>query len=285
MKAGHFLACQCELGEGPLWFEGLLYWFDILACTLHACDEKGENRRRWVFSEPFSAAAAAGTGTLLLASASGLWRFDTATGSLAHVIGLEAGNPATRSNDGRADRHGGFWIGTMGRACEPQAGAIYRFYGGTLTQLRSGVTISNSLCFSPDGDFAYFADSAEAQILRWALDGDGCPAGEPSLFAELSDGGKPDGAVVDRNGALWSAQWGAGRVVRYLPDGSVDRVIELPVSQPSCPAFGGSGLNSLFVTSAREGMTASQLAAEPYAGDLFRIRLEEPGMEEGLVKL
>ena len=108
MNAERFLACQCGLGEGPLWFEGLLYWFDILACTLHACDEKGENRRKWVFGEPFSAAASAGTGTLLLASGSALWRFDTASGSLTRIIGLEADNPATRSNDGRADRHGGF---------------------------------------------------------------------------------------------------------------------------------------------------------------------------------
>ncbi len=284
MKAEHFLSCHCELGEGPLWFEGQLYWFDILACTLHACDEKGTNRRRWTFSEPFSAAAAAGPGTMLLASASGLWRFDTATGSLALIIGLEADNPATRSNDGRADRHGGFWIGTMGRTAEPGAGAIYRFYEGTLTRLRSGITVPNSLCFSPDGKFAYFADSAEARILRWPLNGDGWPVGEPSLFAELSYGA-PDGAVVDRNGAVWSAQWRAGRVVRYLPDGSVDRVIELPVSQPTCPAFGGSRFNYLFVTSAREGMTASELGAEPYAGDLFLIRLEQPGLEEGVVKL
>jgi sugar lactone lactonase YvrE len=284
MKAEYFLSSQCELGEGPLWFEGLLYWFDIHGCTLHACDENGQNWRKWVFNEPFSAAAAAGPGTLLVASASGLWRFDTATGSLAHVVSLEADNPVTRSNDGRADRHGGFWIGTMGRACEPQAGAFYRFYGGTLTQLRSGITIPNSLCFSPDGKFAYFADSAEKRIMRWPLDGNGWPAGEPGLFAELSDGA-PDGAIIDKDGALWSAQWGASRVVRYLPDGSVDRVIELPVSQPSCPAFGGSGLNSLFVTSAREAMTASQLAAEPYAGDLFRIRLEKPGLEDGVVKL
>jgi sugar lactone lactonase YvrE len=285
MNAERFLACQCEHGEGPLWFEGLLYWFDLATCTMHACDEKAGSRRRWVFNEPFSAAAAAGAGTLLLASASGLWRFDTASGSLTRMIGLEADNTATRSNDGRADRHGGFWIGTMGHSCEPGAGALYRFYGGALTKLRGDVTIPNSLCFSPDGKFAYFADSAESRILRWALDGDGWPAGEPDLFAELADGAEPDGAVVDRKGALWSAQWGAARVVRYLQDGRIDRVIELPVSQPSCPAFGGDGLNSLFVTSAQKGMTVSQLAAEPYAGDLFRVRLEEPGMKEGTVEL
>ena len=170
-------------------------------------------------------------------------------------------------------------------SCEPGAGAIYRFHAGTLTKLRSGVTIPNSMCFSPDGKFAYFADTAEPRILRWPLDGDGWPIGEPRLFVELSPGSQPDGAVIDRNGALWSAQWGAGRVVKYLPDGSMDRVITLPVSRTSCPAFGGSGLNSLFVTSAREGMTASELVAEPQAGDLFRIRLEEPGMEEGAVNL
>ncbi len=286
MKAEHFLSCQCQLGEGPLWFEGLLYWFDILGCTLHACDANADKRQSWTFSEPFSAAASAGPGTLILASASGLWRFDCAKGSLRLLAELEADNPLTRSNDGRADRHGGFWIGTMGRAAEPHAGAIYRFFDGKISRLRSGVTIPNSICFSPDGRIAYFADSAEKKIMRWPLDGDGWPIGEPILFADLAaTGGEPDGSVVDRKGAVWNAQWGSGRVVRYLPDGSFDRVINFPVSQTSCPAFGGFRLDSLFVTSARQGMSAKQLDGEPQAGDLFRVQLDERGMEEGVVLL
>lgn len=286
MLAEHLLNCQCALGEGPLWFEGRLYWFDIAAHQLHACDEQGGNHSCRTFGEPFSAAAAAGPGVLLLASASGLWRFDAGTGALTHLMGLEADNPATRSNDGRADRRGGFWIGTMGRALEPAAGALYRFHGGKLVKLLDAVTIPNSLCFSPDGRLAYFADSVTAKIMRWPLDDAGWPVGAPSQFADVSDGGGiPDGSIVDRDGCLWNAQWGASRLVRYRPDGVVDRVVSLPVSQPTCVAFGGADLQSLFVTSAREGLEGERIEAEPQAGDLFRIQLAGAGMAEGEVAL
>jgi sugar lactone lactonase YvrE len=286
VTAEHFLTCQCVLGEGPLWFEGRLYWFDIFTGRLHCCDETGAAYRSWTFEEPFSAAAAAGEGTLLLASASGLWRFDTGSGCLCFLAMVESDQPGTRSNDGRADRHGGFWIGTMGRQAQAGAGALYRYYRGEVVKLLGGLTIPNSLCFSADGRTAYFTDSPTARILSWALDGEGWPIGRPRLFVDLTEtGGSPDGSIVDRENGLWNAQWGASRLVRYRQDGSIDRAIQLPVSQPSCPAFGGMGLDTLFVTTAREGMDSERLGAEPQAGDLFRIQLNRPGMPDGSVVL
>jgi sugar lactone lactonase YvrE len=282
----NFLTSQCVLGEGPLWFEDRLYWFDILDCRLHACDAQGGHYRSWTFDEPFSAAAAAGEGRMLLASASGLWRFETGSGSLTPVTWMEADNPATRSNDGRADRRGGFWIGTMGRHAQRGAGALYRFHRGELVKLVGGITIPNAICFSRDGRTAYFADSPTRRILRWDLDGEGWPVGAPELFVDLgATAGVPDGAVVDAEDHLWNAHWGVGRLVRYRPDGSIERVVELPVSRPTCPSFGGPGLGTLFVTSAREGMTAEALDAEPQAGDLFRIPIDCPGLAEGVVDL
>jgi len=97
--------------------------------------------------------------------------------------------------------------------------------------------------------------------------------------------GGPDGAVVDSAGYLWNAQWGGGKVVRYAPDGSIDRVITVPVSQPSCPAFGGKDLKTLYITSAREGLSAEQLAKEPLAGGVFSIDVDVPGLPENIIKL
>jgi sugar lactone lactonase YvrE len=286
MAVQNILGCGCALGEGPLWFEGRLYWFDILSHTLHSCDERGQAHRTIPFSEPFSAAAAAGPNTLLLASASGLWRFDTGNSALELLCGLEADNLITRSNDGRADRQGGFWIGTMGRRLEPKAGALYRYYRGELRQLLSPLSIPNSICFSPDGAIAYFADSPTRKIMRWGLNADGWPVGDPEVFVDLSASkGSPDGSVIDREGALWNAQWGSSRIVRYRADGQEDRIIPLPVSQPTCPAFGGEDLSLLFVTTARDGVDAKKLGTEPQAGDLFCLTLPGLGLAEGQVIL
>ncbi len=146
----------------------------------------------------------------------------------------------------------------MGRQAQAGAGALYRYCRGEVVKLLGGLTIPNSLCFSADGRTAYFADSPTARILSWALDGEGWPIGRPRPFADLTEtGGSPDGSIMDRENGLWNAQWGASRLVRYRQDGSIDRAVSLPVSQPSCPAFGGMGLDALFVTTAREGMDSA----------------------------
>jgi len=248
---------RCALGEGPLWHpeREQLFWFDILAKRLLTRDEDGP--RHWQFGEHVSAAGWIDRDTLLIASETALFRFDIETGEQAHVAPLEADNPVTRSNDGRADPFGGFWIGTMGKAAEPGAGAIYRFFEGRVERLFAGITISNAICFSPDGRFAYFTDTPKRRIQRQKLDDAGWPVGAPELFVDLSrDRLNPDGAVVDAEGCLWNAQWGAGRVARYGPDGSFLTAIALPATQVSCPAFGGPGLTTLFATSASEGIDA-----------------------------
>jgi len=173
------------------------------------------------------------------------------------VCGLEADNSSTRSNDGRADPKGGFWIGTMSKAAERRAGAIYRFYKGALEPLYRGISIPNAICFSPDGERAYFADTPTRRIMVQALDAEGWPDGSAEVFADLTaDCLNPDGAVTDADGFLWNAQWGAGRVARYAPDGAFDRAVAVGGRHASCPAFGGPDLATLFVTTAREGMRA-----------------------------
>ncbi|WP_439123424.1 SMP-30/gluconolactonase/LRE family protein [Marivita sp.] len=255
--ASIFSNTVCTLGEGPLWHpeEQVLYWFDIMGKRLYRSD--GTDEQSWDFDEHVSAAGWVDTGVLLIASETSLSAFDTQTGESTFVHPLELDNPVTRSNDGRADPWGGFWIGTMGKNAEPGAGAIYRYYDGTLTKLFDKITISNAICFAPDRSHAFYTDTAKRKILRVALDDDGYPVGKPDLFVDLNaEGLNPDGAVVDAEGNLWVAQWGASRVACYGSDGTLIRAISVPGEQASCPAFGGSDLATLFVTSATENMTA-----------------------------
>ncbi len=283
-----FCDSQCQLGEGPLWVQahGRLYWFDILNRQLQHCAADGSDYQRVQLDEYFSAAALLDSGELLLASETGLWRYHPTQGLQDKLIELEADNPLTRSNDGRADRQGGFWIGTMGKQAEPGAGAIYRYYRGELRKVRSQVSIPNALCFSPDGRTGYFADSLLGQIFHWPLDAEGWPLGEPSVLVDLSGSGiDPDGAVVDSAGYLWNAQWNGARVVRYAPNGQVDKVVELPVSRPTCPVFAGDTLERLLVTSARDGLSAAEIEQEPWAGGVLEWGVEVIGLADGVVWL
>jgi sugar lactone lactonase YvrE len=244
----------CALGEGPLWHpeRAELFWFDITGKQLFS---KGETRRAWSFEEHVSAAGWVDEDTLLMASATGLWRFDIGSGARELVVALEADNPVTRSNDGRADPQGGFWIGTMGLNAEPHAGAIYRFYKGTLHKLFDCITISNAICFAPDGRTAYFTDTFSKCIQRVALDSEGWPDAAAEVFLDArADGLNPDGCVVDADGNLWNAQWGAGWVACYDTNGKMLRHVDVPASQATCPAFGGPDGTTLFVTSAAQGV-------------------------------
>lgn len=268
----------CALGEGPLWHPELacLFWFDILGKRL-LCDDG----REWQFDEHVSAAGWIDHQHLLIASESKLFRFNFVTGASVDIVALEADNPVTRSNDGRADPWGGFWIGTMGKTAEPGAGAIYRMYGGKLRKLFGEITVSNSICFSPDRAFAYATDTGTGVILRIPLDPEGFPVGDIDNFIDLSgDGLRPDGAVVALDGSILSAQWGAGRVARYDREGAFVEEFALPATQTTCPAFGGDDLTTLFVTSAAKGTTD-----QPDAGKVFGVATSITGQKEHRVRV
>ncbi len=246
---------QCTLGEGPLWhpLRGQLFWFDILDRKLHT---EGQH---WQFADYVSAAGWIDEDTLLVATSNALRRFDLTTGDHHVVVPLEADDAVTRSNDGRADPQGGFWIGTMGIEAENDAGAIYRYYKGELRQLFAPITISNAICFAPDGKTAYFTDTPTQKIMCVALDADGWPAADPAVHLDLSGTEfRPDGAVIDAGGNLWSAQWGVGRVAGYDPKGAFLESFNFAASQTSCPAFGGDDLTTLFCTSAAVGTNGTE---------------------------
>ncbi|MEJ6396975.1 SMP-30/gluconolactonase/LRE family protein [Yoonia sp. 208BN28-4] len=267
---------QCTLGEGPLWHpvRQQLFWFDILGKRLHT---KGQH---WQFDEYVSAAGWVDQTTLLIASQTQLFTFDIETEDMTYVHGLESDNTVTRSNDGRADPQGGFWIGTMGIKAEDKAGAIYRYYRGELRCLFPKITISNAICFAPDGATAYYTDTPTQKIMRVALDDDGWPVGKPALHIDLRGTDfRPDGAVVDADGTLWNAQWGNARVAGYAPDGTFLTAHDLPAQQTTCPAFGSPDLTTLHCTSAADGLTG------PEDGKTFAVQTSTIGQAEHRVIL
>lgn len=277
---------SCNLGEGPLWHpeRGQLFWFDILAGKLLSRD--GDRALEWSFEEMVSAAGWIDHDRLLIASESSLFTFDIETGAAEEVVPLEAEVMETRSNDGRADPWGGFWISTMGKHAEPNLGAIYRLYQGQLRRIVSGLTIPNAICFAPDRSLAYYADTPTKQVMAQPLGHDGWPEGAPHVLIDLSeDGLNPDGAVTDAEGNLWVAEWGIGRVAQFSPRGTFVKDVEVGAKQSTCPAFGGPGLSTLFVTTAREGMDAVALAADPLSGQVFSFELGVTGRAEPRVVL
>lgn len=288
MPEFEFIGEVCTLGEGPLWhpLRKRLYWFDIPAGKLMSTNAEGDQPRSWNFGEPASAAGWIDVDTMLIATASGLQKFDINLGNWETVCPLEADNKITRSNDGRTAPDGSFWIGTMGYNLERGAGTYYRYSKSKLIRLTHPVTVPNSTCFSPDRKWAYISDTVEQIIWRWLLDGAGNPIDEKQIHIDFRNTDiKPDGSICDAEGFLWNAQWDGWKIARYDPDGKQERVIDLPVQRPTCPAFGGTDFKRLYITSASEGLSEEALEAQPHAGKVIAIDLDIAGIPEFQVKL
>jgi L-arabinonolactonase len=280
----HIAAVANQLGEGIVWDarEGVALWIDIEGATFW----------RWAIglSDPASFALPQRPGSFALTEVPGCYigafergfaRFTPESGAFEMLCPVTADQPHLRMNDGRVDRTGTFWAGSMAERAMNPLGSLWRFNGGDqATRFINDIRIPNSLCWSLDGRMMYFADSPRNLIWRYAFDAEAGPVGEPEIFATTPKGIHPDGSCVDSEDHLWNAQWGAGEIVRYRPDGSIERRLPLPVSQPSCVAFGGAGLDLLMITSARVDLSAQQLAAEPLAGALLVYRLDVCGVAE-----
>ncbi|NHN39784.1 SMP-30/gluconolactonase/LRE family protein [Pseudomaricurvus alcaniphilus] len=246
----------CGLGESPLWHPARqeLFWVDLPNNGMLSASGVATNA--WDMGEMVSALGWIDEQRLILASETGLYQFDINTGAKTRMCELEADRPNNRSNDGRADPWGGFWVGTMSKEAEPGRGAIYRWYRGELRQLVDGLTISNGICFDRSRNRGYYADSARHLIFSVELSPDsGWPSAEPQIFLDLSaEKLVPDGAVVDAEGCMWSAQWDSSCVVRYAPDGTVLAKLDAGTPRPTCPAFGGSNNRDLYLTTAAYGL-------------------------------
>jgi len=271
------------LGEGVLWdAQGQrAWWTDIHERRLYRYDPIARALESFELPERLgSFGMVEGSEQIIAAFESGFAFYHPESGQLDWIErpGHAAAN--VRFNDGRMDRQGRFWAGSMVEGAGPPTGKLYSLSGSRSQVHLSGIAISNSICFTPDGRQLYFADTPHRLILRYDLDAASGALSNRQVFARTPAGAYPDGSQVDAQGYLWNAHWGAGRIVRYAPDGSISGAIEVPASQVSCVAFGGRELDQLFVTSARVDLKPAQLASEPHAGDLFIYQLDVKGLAD-----
>lgn len=263
--ATRWQAPLCTLGESIIWDERSrrFWWVDVPAGVLYRGEEGGQAPDRWQLPEALGhVALTENPDRVVLGLASGLELFDATTGTRTRLATVPNPAQGMRLNDGRCDRHGHLVFGTMSEGGKGPRGAFWWF--GAADGLRRldlpEPAIPNSICFSPDGALMYFTDSTDKVIRVCDYD---AMAGKVSNICIFSDPGpvnwEPDGSCVDADGGVWNAQWAAARIVRYHPDGQLDRIIETPALQPTCPCLGGENFEVLYSTSARIGIEAQRL--------------------------
>jgi L-arabinonolactonase len=279
------------LGEGVIWSveDQALYWVDIAPPSrLHRLVPRSGEHQVWAMPESISLVARRNDGTLLIATQRGLSFFDPTNGELQRVAAPEA-DPLNRSNDGTVDAKGRLWYGTMrnnfaadgsGIPVTEAKGALYRIDPDlTATTMESNVFIPNAACFSPDNRTFYFTEAPAGVIYAYDFDLERGTIANKRPFAAPAGYGDPDGSTVDAEGYVWNARWGAACIVRFAPDGSIDRVIDVPAPLVTCCAFGGENLDTLYITSARCDMTPEQHAQYPLGGALFAFKPGVKGLQ------
>jgi sugar lactone lactonase YvrE len=274
-----------RLGEGVLWDQRTqkLIWTDIESACLWQWDMKAEPVRYDLPERLGSFALTPDPNGYLGAFENGFARFSVQTPHFESVAPITRDTPHLRMNDGRTDRSGRFWAGSMAEGQGSPLGSLWRYEGdGKASAHLHDIRIPNSLCWNGAGDVMYFADSPRNIIWAYDFDAQKGPVGEPRMFAQTPPGIHPDGSCIDSEDCLWNAQWGAGEIVRYRPDGSIDRRLALPVSQPSCVAFAGPALDLLCITTARVDLDEGALAAQPLAGALLVYQTDVTGRQEVL---
>lgn len=285
-RAECILPCGNRLGEGPIWdgARGLLFWVDIVAPAVHAFDPASGEHRTWAAPEHVGCLSVRKGGGLVLALKSGFAALDLETGEFQTLAAVEADRPDQRFNDGRCDRQGRFFAGSLAYGEDRPAGTLWRLDPDhSTTPVLTGLTVPNSLAWSPDGRTMYFADTPTREIRAYDYDIESGRPGVSRLFRRVDDSpGWPDGSTVDSEGALWNCEWDGARVVRYTPDGEVDRVVAVPARRATCCALGGPDLKTLFITTAFDRMSEAERAEWPLSGHLFALPVDVPGLPDPL---
>ena len=268
------------VGEGPVWDPriGRVLWVDIPNSTLFSTDPVSGQTAVRHLARATGIVLPRASGGYVAAMQDGFYTLSD-DGETELIAPVDADNPVTRLNDGEIDPQGRFWAGTMGWEAEPGAGALYRLDpGGTVTRMVEDITISNGLGWSPDGTTMYYVDTVTLRVDMFDFDPtSGDIANRREFVTIRHGGGRPDGLTVDSEGAVWVATWPGYGVHRYLPDGSLDAVIPLPVSNVSSIELGGPDLRDAFITTAWELLSEEEHAAQPLAGSLFHTRVEVAG--------
>lgn len=272
------------LGEVPVWDTETkaLWWTEIEGKLLQRLDIESGEVSRWTLPERLGSFALREAGGLVCAFESGFAFFDPESGQIDWIARPEADVPRNRFNDGKTDRNGRFWAGTMDDRLSERTGALYRLDPDlSVHRMETGIGISNALCWSPDDTKFYFADTMVRQIWEYRYDARSGTISDRRIFTDMRDQpGNPDGSTIDAEGYMWNAQWDGWRLVRYAPDGQVDRVVELPVQKPTSVMFGGPDLSTLYVTTAIWDLDGEALAAQPLAGSLLAVDVGVRGLPE-----
>jgi len=281
---------QATLGEGVLWdAANRQVWFvDIKGRRVHRCAADGSERRSWNAPGQVSFILPASDGGMVCSLEDGLYRFadkgEQADAEFTPLAKVEADRPGNRFNDGHVDAHGRLWFGSMDDGEKQPSGVLYRFDGAAVRAMDDGYIITNGPAVSPDGRTLYHTDTLDKRVYAFDLAPDGSLSNK-RLFAEITEGGHPDGMAVDCNGHVWVAVFRGWRIERYDAAGAKLDEIRFPCSNITKLAFGGEDLRTVYATTARKGLSADELAAQPLAGALFTFRAETPGLPQHAMRI
>jgi D-xylonolactonase len=268
----------CALGEGPVWWRDALWFTDIKQKTVHRF-APGQGRS-WQAPSEVGFLAPLENGHFIAGAKTGLYDFDPGSSDFTLIRAVEPERPSNRLNDGAVDSAGRLWFGSMDDGEDQPSGMLYRYYRGSLAPMDSGYVITNGPAFSPDGGTLYHTDTLEKRIYAFDLREDGSLANK-RIFVTIEEGaGYPDGPAVDSEGCLWTGLFGGWAARRYSPAGRLLESVAFPVANVTKLAFGGPDLTTVYATTARKGLDANALTAQPLAGGLFRFDASVPGQPQ-----
>ncbi len=284
LDARTLLKTENILGEGPLWHSvhQMLYWVDIEKEVVHAFEPHTQRHREWPVASRVGTIAPSADGKLVLGLHGEVAELDTATGEVTRLVELEQDLPENRCNDGKCDPVGRFWVGTMHLQTKPGTGSLYCIdHSRKVHRVLKGLTISNGMGWSPDGRYMYFIDSHDRYVRRYRFNPDQpVLEGEEIILRFSDEEGLPDGMCVDREGNLWIGFWGGYRVGCYNPEtGEHLADVSVPAPHVTSCCFGGKELDTLYITTARDGLDDEQLKHDPLSGSLFVCEPGATGMD------
>jgi L-arabinonolactonase len=276
MRAELIVDCKNEHGEGVFWnpSDGRIWWTDIQGRALWSFDPVTTQSTSIPMEDRVCCFAPRAAGGLIVAYSDRVVLFDPETKQETLVTLFEPENPETRLNDGRTDRQGRLVVGGMNEVSGKPDSSVISIDGNLKVQtLIDQISCANSICFSPAGNTMFFADTPDREILAFDYEkGRGTLTNKRLHASFKQEPGLPDGSCVDAEGGVWNAEWEGHRVVRVAPNGTIDCVIDVPVWKPTCCAFGGPNLDTLFITSSRLMSDEATLKKEPSAGGLFAVK-------------
>lgn len=275
----NILAARARLGEIPFWHpdEQLLYWGDIYNHRVHQFNPTTGATQFFDVGEVVGSIAPAGKNRLIIGQRHRIAFLDTISGKITPILDIE-NNPDIRFNDGKCDRSGRFWFGSMSSQGESQ-GNLYHYDRNGLHILQTGLTISNGLGWSPDDKTFYLTDSPLKTIYAYDFDSEsGSITNRQVLINLQAESFFPDGLTVDKDGCIWSAMWDGWCIIRFDPKGKEMMRVMMPVQRPTSCTFGNQDLGTLYITTASVGLSEIEIQNSFYSGDLFSLQTDTSGL-------